>query len=119
MEIWRHKIEGVLVEAVRLNEANVEEVAAWCGGDLVEEIDPEHTDEKRFGINLNTPAGVKRATLHMYVVKYGRNFFTDHNRVFESRYEPVDRPAPPLESAGDSRKARGFGDPFDRGRLGP
>ena len=120
MEIWQKRATpSVEVEAVRLNEGNVVEVSAWCGGELVEEIDPEHPEEMQYGINLRTPAGTKRASLHMYVVKFGRQFFVSHNRIFESMYKPKERPAPPPESAGDTRKRLGFADPFDSGRMGP
>lgn len=119
METWRKQDNpAITVEAVRLREDNAAVVAAWCRGSVVEEIDPEHPDEMQPGININTPAGVKRASLHMYVVKFGNNFFVSHNRPFEMTYEPVNREAPPLESAGDARRQRGFSDPFDTGRMG-
>lgn len=118
MEDWCRKDDANLVlQAVRLTEVNVENVAIWCKGDLIEEIDPEHPEETQFGINLETLFGRSRASLGMYVVKYGSKFYAQHNRVFENQYTPVDREAPPLESAGDSRKARGWADPFDRGRM--
>lgn len=113
MELWRKKgSPGITVEAVRLNEDNAAEVAAWCRGDVVEEIDPEHPDETQPGINIRTPYGMERASLHSYVVKYADQFFVGSNRSFETKYEPVNREAPPLESAGDTRKRLGFADPF-------
>lgn len=118
IEEWQKKDNhNVVVEAVRLNEDNAEAVAAWCRGDLVEEIDPEHADEMQPGINIWTAQGQKRASLHMYVVKYGTQFFVSHNRQFETVYEPVNREGTPLESAGDTRKRLGFSDPFDTGRT--
>lgn len=117
MEQWQKKDNpAVTVEAIRLNEENVDEVAAWAHAEKIEEIDPEHPQEMQWGLNVTTPNGVQRASLGMYVIKFGRNFFAKHNRQFEIVYEPVNRPAPPLESAGDTRKALGFSDPFDRGR---
>lgn len=118
MEAWRKILNpNIQVEAVRLNEDNAAVVAAWSGAELIEEIDPEHPEETQPGLNVDTPTGIKRASLGMYVVKYGRTFFVSHNRPFEMIYEPVTRTAPPLESAGDARKERGFADPFDRGRM--
>lgn len=112
-ETWRKKDNpNILVEAVRLTEDNVEEVAKWCRGELVEEIDPEHPEETQFGINLLTPEGTKRASLHMYVVGLKGLFFVSNNRHFETVYEPAYRSATPLESAGDTRKRLGFADPF-------
>lgn len=120
MEAWRRRdMHNITVEAVRLNEENVEKIGEWCGADVVDEIDPEHPEELQKGLNVQTPGGVSRASLGMYVAKFGRNFFVAHNRPFEMKYEPVNRPAPPPESAGDARKARGFADPFDIGRMGP
>lgn len=119
-ETWRKRdAHNITVEAVRLTEDNVEETAEWASGDLVDEIDPEHPQEMQKGINVRTPSGMARASLGMYVAQFGRNFFVAHNRPFEMKYEPVNREAPPLESAGDARKARGFADPFDTGRQGP
>lgn len=113
IEMWRKKEDhNVEVEAVRLTEANAEEISKWSRGELIEEIDPEHPEEMQPGINIPTPNGTKRASLHMYVVRYGNNFFIANNRHFETIYEPVNRPATPLESAGDTRKRLGFADPF-------
>lgn len=119
-ETWRKKdAHNITVEAVRLNEENVEAIAEWSGAEVVEEIDPEHPLEMQKALNVQTPSGVARASLGMYVAKFGRNFFVSHNRPFELKYEPVSRPSPPPESAGDARKERGFADPFDMGRMGP
>jgi hypothetical protein len=120
METWvKRDNPAITVEAVRLNEDNATDVATWCKADVVEEIDPEHPQEMQPGLNVTTPGGVKRASLHMYVVGYGGNFFVEHNRPFEMKYKPQDRPPTPLESAGDARRERGFADPFDQGRMGP
>lgn len=119
MEKWQKQSNpAIIVEAVRLNEDNVADVGKWAGALMVEEIDPEHPEETQWGMNVNTAAGSKRASLGMYVVKFGKHFFVSRVREFELVYEPVSRPLPPPESAGDSRKARGFADPFDTGRLG-
>lgn len=118
MEVWRKQDNpNITVEAIRLNEDNAAEVAAWSRGELVEEIDPEHPQETQPGINIPTPKGNKRASLGMYVVKFGNHFFVSYVRQFESVYQPLERPLPPPESAGDTRKALGFADPFDMGRL--
>lgn len=120
VEEWQKKDNpGIKVSAVRLTEDNAKTVADWSHAELIEEIDPEHPEEMQPGLNVRTPSGVKRASLHMYVVKFGSHFFAEHNRAFELVYEPANRPAPPPESAGDARRERGFGDPFDLGRMGP
>lgn len=113
IETWRKKDNhAILVEAVRLDENNAAEVARWCGGELVEEIDPQHPDEMQPGINFNTVGGMARASLHMYVVKFNRAFFASHNRKFELVYEPLNRASTPMESTGDTRRRLGFSDPF-------
>lgn len=119
VEIWRKKDSeaAVLVRAIRVNEENVEDVAKWSSSDVIQESDPEHPEEMQKGLNVLTPAGIKRASLGMYVIKFGKHFFVDYPRPFEEKYEPATRPAPHPESAGDSRKARGFADPFDTGRF--
>lgn len=119
IELWQKKDSpDIQVEAVRLNEDNAAEVAAWCNGTLIEEIDPEHPEETQPGINFQTPQGMQRASLHMYVIGFGSNqFFTTSNRRFEEVYEPVNRSSTPLESAGDTRKRLGFADPFDSNRM--
>lgn len=120
METWKKRDNPeIIVEAVRLREDLVAEVAAWSLSQVVEEIDPEHPEEMQEALNVPTPKGIQRASLGMYVVKFGRHFFVSHNRPFEMIYEPTSREAPPLESAGDARKARGFADPFDMGKVGP
>lgn len=117
MEPWRQNANpNVIVEAIRLNEDNIEIVAATYGIEKIEEIDPEHTDEMQWGLNVITMKGTVRASLGMYVYKFGNHFFVAHNRPFEMAYTPVNREPTPPESAGDSRKARGFADPFDMGR---
>lgn len=116
METWvKRDNPNVLVEAIRLNDDNVINVAKWCGGELIEEINPEHPQEKQWGINVMTASDYRRASLGMYVIKFGKYFFVEHNRKFELVYKPQDRPAPPPSSAADSRRERGFADPFDRG----
>lgn len=118
MELWRKKENHkVFVEAVRLDEDNVKDVAVWSSSELVEQINPEHRDEVQLALNVLTPAGIRRATLGMYVLKFGKHFYISYVRPFEEVYEPTTRPADHPESAGDSRKARGFADPFDRGRT--
>lgn len=99
MESWvKRDNSNIVVEAVRLNEDNVVEAAKWCNGELVKEIDPEHPQEEMWGINVFTASDYKRASLGMYVIKFGKHFFVEHNRKFELVYEPQNRDAPPPES---------------------
>lgn len=110
-ETWIKKDDTrIEVEAVLVDESNVESVATWCRGTLVTEIDPEHPEETQYGINVQTPTGYARASLGAYVIKFGTNFFTYRIRVFEEIYMPKSRTAPHPESTGDTRKRLGFGD---------
>ena len=105
METWRKRdASNVVVEAIRLNEDNVVAAAQWCNGELIKEIDPVHPQEEQWGINVFTAQDVKRASLGMYVVKFGKHFFVSHNRKFEMVYEPVNRPAPAPQTAREARQ---------------
>jgi hypothetical protein len=120
METWVKKDDpSITVEAVRLNEGNVLATAAWCMGEVVEEIDPFDPLETQDAINVITAEGPQRASLGMYVIKYGRQFLVSRVRPFEEVYTPERRDSPPPESIADSRRQRGFADPFDMGRFGP
>lgn len=105
METW-HKKENhnIVVEAVLVNEDNVKDVAQWCKGELVEEIDPVHPQEMQWGINVMTAQDMQRASLGMYVIKFGKHFFVSHNRVFELAYQPTDRQSPPPQSIAEARR---------------
>lgn len=114
METWKSKQFGTLAEAVRLTEKNVEDVAKQINGRLIEEIDPAD-GETVYGINVATKRGrMARASLGMYVVRLAGDILVMHTRVFEEAFEPVNRPVPPPESIADSRRRRGFADPFGR-----
>lgn len=118
METWEKKSSSAItVEAVRLNEDNAVAVAAWCGAEVIEEIDPQDPLLKQPGLNVPTPAGMKRASLGTYVIRYGGNNFVESVRKFEELYTPRDRKSPPPESAGDTRHRLGFSDPWG-GTLG-
>lgn len=105
METWqKRENHNIVVEAILVNEDNVEDVAKWCRGELVEEIDPVHPQEKQWGINVMTAQDMKRASLGMYVIKFGNHFFVEHNRRFELAYQPTDRPAPAPQSPAEARR---------------
>ena len=114
-ETWvKRDDETVMVDVVRLNEDNVHDAEIWCGGTLVEEIDPEHPEEMQFGINVSTMAGVERASLGMYLVHYGTQWYVSHTRPFEMVYKPrYDDDVQP-DSAGEAARARGFKQSFVR-----
>lgn len=60
--------DGEPVTAMRLDPELVTVVSVWCGGVVVEEIDPE-TDARYPALNVQCKDEVKRASLGDYVVK--------------------------------------------------
>lgn len=60
--------DGEPVTAMRLDPELVTVVSVWCGGIIVDEIDPE-TGVKQPGLNVQCKDEVKRASLGDYVVK--------------------------------------------------
>lgn len=105
IEPWRKRDNPVIVvEAVLLNEDNAIAVAEWCQGELLKEYDSVHPEEEQWGINVLTANEMQRASLGMYVIKFGKHFFVSHNRKFELAYEPVDRPAPAPQTPREARQ---------------
>lgn len=87
MPKWYH-IKPVDVEAVQLTAENATRIATWCGGQLVEEIDPQDETLKAQGMNVPTLEGVKRAHRGDYIIKNGKGeFYVRSAQYFESRFE--------------------------------
>jgi hypothetical protein len=86
---YRKKGQGFLVEAAYLTEDNASEISNWAGGAQVVEEQIAHSDEKLEGLNVKTPEGTKRASVGMYVIKYGDDFYVSKAGAFEQNYEPV------------------------------
>lgn len=95
MERWARKYveEGDTaseVEAVRLTKENVKQVAEWCTGQEVEEIDSLDPDLRFVGLNLITQIGMRRASEGDYIIK--DNLGTFHVRwpvEFEAMFKRV------------------------------
>lgn len=86
-----YQLIPVHVTAIKLTPESAERAAAFCGGVLIEEIDPQDSKKRFVGINFPTLSGVKRATQGDYIVK-------DHTTgeisvmvayEFERKYEPI------------------------------
>lgn len=73
---YRHRRDqkGPTTHAVKVTEENAADVAAWCGGVLVEEINP-FTKVRTPGINVKTRYGGQRASLGMYVLRDVEGYF--------------------------------------------
>ncbi len=93
MERFRLKSnpEVPTVEAVRLTKENVNQVADWCTGKEVEEIDALEPDIKYVGLNLLTPTGWARASEGDYVVRDNIwGFYVRWPAEFEANFERVE-----------------------------
>jgi len=67
--VINYRKKPVEVQAIQLTLGNAEEVAVWCGGVVIEEIDPVDSDKKWVGINIPTLEGVMRASEDDYIIK--------------------------------------------------
>jgi hypothetical protein len=77
----------VEVEAVMLTKDNAEEVAQWCGGRIVEEVNPLDRDDVYVGINFPTYDGNKRLSQGMVLVRNSRGGFQALSKIqFEKMY---------------------------------
>lgn len=92
-DILRHLGSGLEdateVEAVQVMAANGEDIAKWCGGTPIEERNPFDPNNIMFGINLETPLGMKRATIGDMVVKQDNLFHVVPPGQFEGLFEPI------------------------------
>ncbi len=82
--------KAVTIEANELTKENAEAVALWCGGRLVEEIDP-HTPTTRFAaINIPTLEGVMRASEGDFIIKGVKGeFYPCKPDIFHATYNPA------------------------------
>lgn len=90
------KREPVEVDAVRVSIENVAEVAAWCGGRVVEAtyFDPEDSSYKELGkpvgIKLLTRERLQVALIGDYIFKDGEDYFNKRGlHEFDFEYEPI------------------------------
>ncbi len=87
---YRRRDKDIFVLAVQLVKANVKEVAEWCSGQEVREIDALNASITFVGINLETWDGRKRASEGDYILQDDLgHFHIRHISAFESGFEPV------------------------------
>lgn len=67
-EFFEHS-DGAKVQAMLLSPELVTVVSVWCGGRIVEEIDPFESSNRQPGINVLCGDEVKRASLGDYVIR--------------------------------------------------
>jgi hypothetical protein len=85
-QIYRARPE--FVEALQLTQKTAQEIADWCGGVVIEEIDPTDSTKRYVGVNIPTMMGVIRAQEGMFVLRNNRNEFKIMpEREFAGKYE--------------------------------
>ncbi len=83
-----YKRKPAQIEARRLLSDKVEDIAHWCGGGIVQEIDALDSTKTFVGINVPTPHGPKRAQEGDYVIKDEHGvFYTMKPVAFQMTYE--------------------------------
>ncbi len=85
-----YKVKAEQIEARRLYPDKVEDIAHWCGGGIVQEIDALDSAKTFVGVNVPTLYGVVRASEGDYVTKNDRGEFdVSKPAVFQMTYESV------------------------------
>lgn len=89
MKTYRKK--PVEVQAWHITKENVYEVAKWCGGRVIQEIDPADPTDVYIGLDIPTLEGVMRAKISGggdYVIRgvHGE-FYSCDNEIFWKTYE--------------------------------
>lgn len=86
--VVKYRKRQVEVEAIQLRKDNAEEIAQWCGGLVVEEIDPQDETHWWVGVNIPTLEGTLRASENDYVIKGTRGeFYPCKPEIFNEIYE--------------------------------
>lgn len=93
MQEYRRKDHEAMptIEAAQLTSENVHELATWCGGQRVVEMDALDSTLKYVGINVPTFLGGNlRASEGFYIVKDSLgSFFVRKPGEFEDLYEAI------------------------------
>ena len=97
--IKQYRKRPVTIEAVALTPENVREVAAWCGGRVVEEGKPSDPSDVYLGLDIPTLEGVMRGETRDVSGRYPHGdwiikgvageFYPCKPNVFDSTYEEV------------------------------
>lgn len=91
VQLWRRKDTGAEVEAVQLTKENVKEVADWCTGQEVTEIDSLDNTKSYVALNFISWDGMARASEGDYIILDPMgNFLSRWGHAFEEAFEKVD-----------------------------
>lgn len=87
---WRKRsLPNLYIQAAQVTAENAEEIAAWCGGFTVEEIDPFDSTVRQPGINVPCEYGNERASIGHFVFKTkDEQFRIRKPGEFKSLWEP-------------------------------
>lgn len=86
--VVNYRKKPVEVQAIQLLPDNADEIAEWCGGSVVEEIDPIDDTKRYVGVNIPTLEGVMRASENDYVIKGVKGeFYPCKPEIFAATYE--------------------------------
>lgn len=90
MPFFKPRTPNTKLEGRQLFKSTADDIAQWCGGLLVTEIDPQDPGNTFVGINVPTQLGVERASQSDWVVKLKGGNFTVFNDVdMHATYEPI------------------------------
>jgi hypothetical protein len=85
VRLWRRKPEEFYAE--QLDSSNAEELAEWCRGLVVEELEPYASKKRYKAINVPTLNGVERLSQGQYLLCREGKFSIMGPTKFESEYE--------------------------------
>lgn len=86
----RFRKKPVVIEAMPFRRENAEEVASWCGGQVVHDVKPSDHDDVATWVRIPTLEGVMTAQLGDWVIKGVQGeFYPVKNDIFEATYERV------------------------------
>lgn len=90
ISIYRKK--PIEIQAIQLSNVNIQDVAIWCGGKVIEEESPWYQDCEDYyrAILIPTLEGAMRAELGSYVIKGVQGeFYACKDTIFDETYERV------------------------------
>lgn len=93
MQKFRKKVTGLVVEAAKIGEEDINTLANWAHAYVVEEKDALSHDILE-ALNVRTANGMERASHGMYVVKISGRLFVCQPGEFEEMYEPLEEESP-------------------------
>lgn len=83
---YRHKLDYYKIRAAVLCEENAEELAEWCGGEIMWQRDMI----RRYPMILvPTPLGITRAVSGDYIYQQGQGFYVSRAPSFNLKFEPI------------------------------